>query len=682
MDGNISFVIGTQLDDVITRDADEVPVAKILDYVSPAELERFENQDFFDEDERERLLPPPKPRGRPPKSGRIVPTFNIAPLGEETSREQSLLPDGSISIKKKVGRPKGWRKGGKSTTTDPSIPAEGRIGRLKDSFKQGPSGKKADRLTPLKHPFVSEASTVTKKARGRPRRQKNLSVVIPSFGGPQPQKLESFPDAESESDELLNNPKPQYSMITASGLGQSDTEDMTSRDQSIELVPASSSKKRSLNTSSAFVDLNSDINDDERSPHPAKRAKRLSETSPDPIADDSAALLRQFQATVYGPDVSAKSSIIPHRPSKSSPTLDERAALLRQFHAHTRSSSHGSSSSDSLMGPTPRPHKPSPTQFIPSNPLPREVSFQTNPIPGDHSVKVPASKLNNSITISKPSQPQPAKATPNKSTSSTTQRKVSLTPHFPPSTSFRHGPTNGSAESKPPSHLSSSSKHAPSQPTKTAFSKSTRTIPSPPKKRRPSPPPRSAPSQSSQASSTSKIGFAGIPQAKDITDYFAPKATTTAKTAPIQPPHSPTSQLLGDSESEDQLARKSSSFDSLGSEIIATPWNRDPHPPNAQAPPTTATAAEEVGRQQEPSHPQAFIDLDSTEDDESESEDEQQHDDTALVSTNAASSSASSTKVQSSADALNRAFEIEEDDEGEDSEEDSLGSEVMIVRAG
>lgn len=589
-----------------------------------------------------------------------MPNFNIAPVGEETSREQSLLPHGSVSIKKKAGRPKGWRKGGKSTTTNPSV------------LKQGSSGKKADRITLLKRSLVSEASNVTKKARGRPRLQKNLSVVIPSFNGPQPQELESIPDAESESDELTDDPKPQYSMITASGLGQSDTEDMTSRDQSIEIVPASSLKKRSL---------------DERSAHPIKRAKRFSETSPDPIANDSAALLRQFQATVYGPDVSAKSSTIPHRPSKSSPTLDDRAALLRQFHAHTRSSSHGSSSSDSLMGPTPRPHKPSPTQSIPSNPLPREVTFQQHPIPGDHSIKIPASKLNNSITISKPFQPQPAKAKPNKSTSSTTQRKVSFTPHFPPSTSFRYGPTNGSAERKPPSHLSSN-KHPPSQPTKITIPQSTRTIPSPPKKRKPSPPPRSAPPQSSQTSSTSKIGFAGIPQAKDITDYFAPKATATAKTTTIQTPHSPTSQLLGpgDSESEDQLARKSSSFDSLGSEIIATPWNRDPHPRNTQITATTTTsttaAALEVQRQQGPSHPQEIIDLSSTED-ESESEDEQQHDDTAVVSSTTApvtSSLTSSTRMQSSTDALNKAFEIEEDSEEESESDDSLGSEVMVIR--
>ena len=665
MDGNISFVVGTQTDGVVTRDPEEVPVAKIFDHVSPAELERFENQDFFDEDERERLLPPPKPRGRPPKSDRIVPTFNMAPVGED-------LPEGSVLIKRKVGRPKGWRKSSKPTSADTSTPGKGRTGRPKGSLNQGPPDKKADRLTWRKQSVLSEAPTVVRKARGRPPRQKNLSVVIPSFNGPQPQELESIPGAESESDELVDDPKPQYSMITASGLGQSDTEDMT--DQSVELVPTLSSKKRPLGTNSAFLNINSDTNGDERSPHPTKRAKTLSETSPDPIADDSAALLRQFQATVYGPDDAAKSSAIPHQQSKPSPTLDDSAALLRQFDAHTRSSSPGSSSSDSLMGPTPRPYKPSPAQLTPSNPLPGQPPFPQYPPPINNSAKIPPSDLNNNITISNPPQRQPAKITPDKPTSSNfTQRKVSLTPHYPPSTSFDHSPINCSAESRPQSSLSSASRHAPSKLTKMAFSRSTRIMPSPPKKKKPSPTPRSAPPQSSQASSTSKIGFAGIPRAKDITDYFAPKATV-ANTAPIKAPHSPTSQLVGpeDSESEDQLARNSST-DSLGSEIVAMLPNR--------ITPTNQPAAAEVTLQ-EPSNPQDPIDLDSTED---ESEDE--HDNTTRVSDSAApiQPSASSTKVHSSAEASNKAFEIEEEADSNsdsDSESDSISSEVMIIRPG
>lgn len=666
MDGNISFVVGTQIDGVITRDAEEVPVANILDHVSPAEIERFENHDFFAEDERERLLPPRKPRGRPRKGESIVPSFNIAPIGQETSREQSLLPEGSISIKKKLGRPKG-------------------------SHNRGPHKKKAYKLT-LKPFVLSETSTATKKGRGRPPLQKNLSVVIPSFDGPQPQELESTPGAESESDDMLGDPKPQYSMVAASGLGQSDTEDVTSRDQSIDLVAPS--KKRRLDTSNAFIDLSSDANGGEGSPQPTKRAKTLPETSPDPIADDRAALLRQFQARVYGPDHSEKGSTIPHRQSKPSPTPDDSTALVRQFHTHIRSSSLDSSSSDSLMGPTPRPLKPLPAQSVPSEPLPGKTL-----LPQDNSAKVPASYLNNSITVSHSPRRQPAKATPAKSLSpaKSIPRRVSLTPHFPPSTSFSHIKSlGGSTASKPQPSISSASRHAPSQATNTTFSQTSRIMPSAPKKRKPSPVPGSAPSHSSQASSTSKIGFAGLQQAKDITDYFAPKATVAKETA-IKALHSPASQLLDpeDSESEDQLARQSST-DSISSGVIVVRQNH-------VTPSSRAVTAE--ARPQEPSHNQARSVLDGAEDDSSDDESEDEHGGTTRVSNTAAPvpPTASPAKAQSSAGALNEAFDAEDDEDSDsdsdgssdhdsdnnldhnsdnnsDNNSDSLSSEVMIVR--
>lgn len=679
MDGNIFFVVGTQIDGVITPDAKEVPVAKILDYVSPAELERYENQDFFDEDERERLLPPKKPRGRPRKGDTVVPSFNIAPIGEETSREQSLLPEASVSIKKKIGRPIGSYKktGSKFTSVQPSIPSKVKIGRPIGSYKRGHYKKKVDRFTSTKPSVLSEPSTSIKTGPGRPPRQKNLSVVIPSFNGPQPQELESAPSAESESDEKLGAPKPQYSMVAASGLGQSDTEDVTSRDPSVELVP--SIKRRRLDT--AFINLSSDANGDERSPHPPKRARVFPESSPDPIADDSAALLRQFQARVYGPDHSAKSSTIPHQQSKPSPTLDDSSSLLRQFRAHTHSSSLGSSSSDSLMGPTPRPLKPLPAQYVSSKPLPKEKVLPQQPPPRGDRAKVPASYLKNSITVSCSPWRPPAKTTSTRPTSPSKSipRKVSLTPHFPPSTSFNHGPMDGSADSRPQSSLSSTSRHAPSQRSNTAFSQSSRMMPARPKKKKASPTPRIAPSQLSQTSSKSKLGFAGLAQAKDITDYFAPKATV-AKTTPIPAPHSPTLQLLGpeDSESEDQLARKSSS-DSISSKVVIVRQNRGTS--------TNKTATTAEARPQKPSSSNARepIDLGSSEDDSSEDESEAGHDSTTHISNPAAlvQPTASSANAQSSAEALNRAFEIEDDEDSDsdsDSKSDSLSSEVMIVR--
>ena len=685
MEGNVSFLVGTQIDGVITPDAQEVPVAKILDHVSPAELERFENKDFFDEDERERLLPPKKPRGRPRRGDTVVPSFNIAPIGEETSREQSLLlPEESILIKKKIGRPKGsFRKTGSNfTSVRPSLPSKlskVQIGRPTGSYKGGHYKKRGDRLESTKPSLLSERSTTIKRGRGRPPLHKNLSVVIPSFNGPQPQELQSTPSAESESEEVSRDPKPQYSMVAASGLGQSDTEEVTTRDPSVELVP--SIKRRRLDT--AFIDLSSDTDGDEGSPHPNKRAKILPETSPDPIADDSAALLRQFQARVYGPDNSAKNSIVPLRQSKPSSTVGDDSELLRRFHAHNHSSSLGSSSSASSMGPSPRPLKPLPAHNVSSKPLPKEAVMPQTPSPKDKLAKIPASYLNNSITISRSPGRLPAETTSTRptSTSKSFQRKVSLTPHFPPGTRFSHGLMDGSADSRPQSSLSSTSRHAPSQTTNTEISIPSKIMPPAPKKKKPSPVLRTAPSHPSQTSSKSKIGFAGVPQAKDLTDYFAPKAAAAKPTSP-NPPRSPTLQLLGpqDSESEDQLARKSSS-DSLNSRVISVRQNRENTP-------TNQAATAEAGSQNSPSNAHDPTDPHSSENDNSsDDESDDEHGSTTRVSDSAAPiqpQSSSPAKMQSSTEALNKAFEIEDDgevDSDSDSESESLSSEVMIVRS-
>ena len=648
-------------------------MAKILDYVSAAELERFENQDFFDEDERERLLPPKKPRGRPRKGDGIIPSFNTVPIGQETSREQSLLPEAPILIKKRIGRPKG-------------------------TFR-----KKAVNLTSTKLSVLSEPSTAIKRGRGRPRRQQKLSVVVPSFNRPQSQELESTPTTQSESDKIIKHPKPQYSMITASGLGQSDTEDVTSRDRSLEILP--SSKRRRLDTESASLDLSHNENDAEGSPTQAKRVKMFPDMSPDPIADDNIALLRQFQARVYGPDRPEKSSVISQRQCKPSLTSDSS-------NTRTRRSSHSSPSSDSTVGHTQRPLKSLPIQKVPSKPLPEE-EFPRPPA-GDSSTKTLTTYLDSSITVPHSPNHHPAKTPPTRPTSpsKSIRRKVSLTPHFPPSTSFSHGKSMHSpAQSGSQPSISSTGRQ---QPINTTLSQTSRNIPTLPKKRKPpSPTPQSASSQSSQASSTSKLGFAGLPRATAITDYFAPKAATVAKTPPptIKPRYSPTMQLLGaadnDSDSEDQLAHvESSTTDSISSEVIVV------RRPNRVTPPTTQAAVTSSN-----AHDHNLDSSDSSEDESSSSssssssseEHEREARTTPRVSNTAASSplqgfsnntsssSSSTTKpnakinlqteaqVQHSAETLTRAFNVIDDGDGDEhsaSESDSLSSKVMVVRPG
>ena len=627
-------------------------MAKILDHVSPAELERFENQDFFDEDERERLLPPKKPRGRPRKGDKLLPSFNVAPVevGEETSREHSLLPEGPMLSKKRIGRPKG-------------------------TFR-----KKA----------VNQPSTVIKKPRGRPPRQRNLSVVIPTFNGPQPQNVQSTPGTQSESDEILNTPKPQYSMIAASGLAQSDTEDQTSRDQSVELGP--SSKRRRLDKGNASTDPSLNDNNTGRSLSQNNGTELFSDMSPDPIADDSTALLRQFQARVYGHNHSEKSHGISHRQSKSSLTFDDS-------HFYTPRSSLGSSSPDSLMG-----HKQSrlislPKVNTPPKPSREEESLQLPPekIP----TKIPTSFSENSNIMSY-SPHQPANTPPNKSTSpaQSIRRKISLTPHFPPNMSFSQSRSmKHSAERRPKPSPPPASRHMPPQPTRTNLLQSSSTQRPLPKKRKLPPTIRRAPSQSShsQTLSTSKLGFAGLPRAKSITDYFARKARIPNPPPPIKPRHSPSSQLLGsaaadsnyDSDSEDQLAREPSSdrdsesdnesdsesdSDSRNSEVMIIRQN-----------PTTQT----TNTEKPSSNSHTPSDLDESEDQSSASESEPN--DAAPHISNAAASPIQqpttilTTKTNRTTESLTTGFELDSDDDDEDegeteSDSDSRSSEVMIIR--
>ena len=659
VDGNITFAVGTEIDGVITRDAQEVPVAKILDHVSPAELERFENQDFFDEDERERLLPPKKPRGRPRKGDKLLPSFSVAPIGKETSREQSLLPEGSIPKKKRVGRPKG-------------------------TFR-----KKA----------VNEPSAGIRKPRGRPPRQRNLSVVVPAFNGPQPQNVESTPDTQSESDEVLDNPKPQYSMITASGLGQSDTEDQTSRDQSVELGP--SSKRRRLDAGNAFVDPSLDDNNAGRSSSQNHGTELFSDMSPDPIANDSTALLRQFQARVYGPNHSEKSHNIPHRQSKSSLTFDDS-------HFYTPRSSLGSLSSDSLMGHNPRHLTSLPKETTPSNPPQEKVPSQVPQ--GNISTKVSTSFFENSTIMSHSPHHQPANTPPKKSTSpvKSVRRKFSFTPHFPPSASFSHSRSiKRSAERRPKPSLPPTSRHIPPQPppqpTRSTLLQSSSTQVPLPKRRKLSPETQRAPSQSSQSqtSSTTRLGFAGLPRAKSITDYFAPKAPAPIPSPPLKPRHSPSSQLLGsaaaadstrdsDSDSEDQLAREPSSSDSdtesdsdsLNSEILIIHRND----------PTTRPTVTEPKPQNFSSSTHTHSDPHDSETQSSDS-DSENNDAPSHISNTAASpirqpttNPITTTKQHLTTASLDTAFDLDDDDEDDDdgeteSDSDSRNSEVMIIRS-
>ncbi|KAL6716140.1 hypothetical protein ACLMJK_005706 [Lecanora helva] len=88
VNGHTVFVIGQKFGGITTREAEEVPLSRILDHVTPAELHRYENQEFLLEDLREENLPPAKPRGRPPK----IPAVNARLPRAETDSPTRALP--------------------------------------------------------------------------------------------------------------------------------------------------------------------------------------------------------------------------------------------------------------------------------------------------------------------------------------------------------------------------------------------------------------------------------------------------------------------------------------------------------------------------------------------------------------------------------------------------------------
>lgn len=101
--GRISFALGTRFGGTITRDPGEVALENIYDYVSPSELERFENEEYEKEDEREeeldRIAATRRQRGRPRK---IVTSFGALALSARKSSEDPF----AAPIKRLRGRPR------------------------------------------------------------------------------------------------------------------------------------------------------------------------------------------------------------------------------------------------------------------------------------------------------------------------------------------------------------------------------------------------------------------------------------------------------------------------------------------------------------------------------------------------------------------------------------------------
>ena len=398
-DGNVTFAIGTKNGDVVNRDPGEVPLRKILDFVTPAELERFENQDFIEEDEREeqerltKMLRKKAP-GRPRKN----PLF-----GDTIFREQSTLASSLINRKRPHGRPR------RNTVSAPSF--------------NGP--------------------------------QPGLEVRIPT--GLRTSSM--VPDSESSSEIESTPRRQQYSMVAASGLAPPETsEEETSREvsmagtQSPDVEP--SSKRRKLEsrgtlqylapTSAPMVQIPLDV-----------RPKAISHLAQ--ISTQS----RLVDLTEDKTDSEEVDTIKPlsyDGPKDSSPMLgidEERQALLRQSQSRdNQQNSPASSSSDSLIGSIIVPR----TQQSQSQ-LSQATQKQANSIDSPFSLKASPGSASNLPPLRNKagdSTPSTQHTPPNKSR----PRKVSLTPHFPHEMTYNHNsysPTDIRPASSVPANTKKSS---------------------------------------------------------------------------------------------------------------------------------------------------------------------------------------------------------------------------------
>ena len=287
--GGAIFTVGTKFAGTVTRETEDVPFSQIYDHVTPAELSRFENAGYEEEDEQERIrILTMKPRGGPRKDAWAEDALPKTPKYKTPG-----LGSGAYSAFRREGEPKRH-----------SRPVRWR-----------------------KHPVPA--------APGGP---------VPSFNGPQPTgEADTEPEASTrEQTEDLAEKRLDfqgktgvYSMVSVSGLGPRIPDSETEMD-TLELTPA----------------LIDEIPDEPRPKRRRLEQEDLSdsasfETAPSPRqprhsgSDDNERndLLYQFTAS-------------PKEPRPPGNQESERLNLLDPFAAKThskRARSHCTSSQDSVL---------------------------------------------------------------------------------------------------------------------------------------------------------------------------------------------------------------------------------------------------------------------------------------------------------------------------------------------
>ena len=592
--GNVTFAVGTKVGNVVNRDSREVLLQEILDHVTPAELQRFETQEFLEEDER-----------------------------EEQERLLKLLR------KKAPGRPRKYP------------------------------------LPSSRPPLPSTPGLINgKRPRGRPRKN---TVSAPSFNGPQPTLEVTRPtstvldrssvisDSESSSEVESTPRRPQYSMVAASGLAPPETsEEETSREVSMsrtqtpDLQP--SPKRRKVDSSAL------------RYPAPTSTpiVRIPLDVSPTPISQpkQTPAKSSVVDLTQDDTDVEEVETIKPQPRSNvglynSTPTPgidEEREALLRQFQSHdNRRSSPASSSSDSLMSRTITVERAEKLPPLSAQPTQKPLTPTRNPTPVNE--RLGLTKDSSPPNISGGDSTSPLQRTP---PSTTKSRRVSLAPHSPHEKSFSQS-SYSSTDIRPVSSASTSTKK-PTQPI----------IPmSSPSKRKHSPAPTESRNPKSKPFKTTQSSpLKPLQPTNDITAYFRPKYTPTKPPQPGEP----------DSDDEEEESENSivhdSSPDSLSPQILQV--QRDSPTPRQ----ATRGGQHDPNKQLTGTRPPPEQDVD---DDNDESIN--------LISKNVPHAQTTpERRTMDDIEMMGQQHKLrgdlgdDEDSTYEDSESDSLSSEVLVVR--
>ncbi|KAL2037061.1 hypothetical protein N7G274_010188 [Stereocaulon virgatum] len=390
-DGSITFALGTKNGDLVTRDANEVPLRDIFHHVTSAELERFENRDFVEADEREekeRLLKIPRKKApRRPRKYPIPGLISGGPASGLDNKRPRDRPRENVVSAPSFDRPR--------PTLEVLLP----IGLGSSTPAPASASSSAIESTPRRRQYsMIAASGLAPPATSEEETSREVSMSV-------------TPDREAPSKRRK--------------IGSSDTVHYrASISTPVVRIPLSTRPKASMVT-----------------PQPAQKSVAYGLTRPTEDLDSEAV------------DTIKPSSRTYDGPQDQSPSLgadEERKLLHRQ--SQTRPMRHSSpasssSSEDSLTGSN-TVQRRSQHQALRAEQMQADALDRSFPAIGRPAASIASPPLDSrvgDITI---------QASPQTPSNKSRPRKVSLTPHFPDGIIYDHHSSYNSTDTRPVSSTS------------------------------------------------------------------------------------------------------------------------------------------------------------------------------------------------------------------------------------